>query len=127
MKLMSPLKNGRRDLRERANNCRRMRNLKGRNIGALVDGGRVTVVSGESKKSRVAPLRNVSHRGVKILINVEPVAQKRGKGKKLGTEERSRRLGGGMSTRHRGRSVFNRIHNICYFIFVMLAGRELQC
>ena len=116
LKLVSLLKNGRRDLRERANNCQIMRNLKGRNIRALVDGKRVTVVSGESKKSRVAPLRNVSRRGVTILINVEPVARKRGKDKNLGTGERSCHWGGGRSIRRRGRRFFDRIHNICFFI-----------
>ena len=59
--------------------------MEGRDIGALVDGERVTVVSGESKKSRLAPLHNVSRRGVKIPIDVEPVARKRGKDKNLGT------------------------------------------
>ncbi len=57
---------GRRDLGEWANNCRRMRVLKGRNIGALVDGKRVTVVSGKSEKSRVVPLGKVSRQRVKI-------------------------------------------------------------
>ncbi len=47
-----------------------MRNLEGRNIGAVVDGERVTVVSGESEKSRVVPLGNVSRRRVKIPIDI---------------------------------------------------------
>ena len=44
LKLVSPLKNVRRDLGERVNNCRKMRLLKGRDIGALVDGKRVAIV-----------------------------------------------------------------------------------
>ena len=96
---MPPSKDGRRDLGERANNCRRMRNLKGRDIGALVYGERVTVVSGKSEKSRVVPLGNVSCRRVKIPIHVKLVAQKRGKDKNLGTGERRRRRGGGRSVR----------------------------
>ena len=137
LKLVSPLKNGRRDLGERANNCRRMRLLKGRNIGALVDGERVAVVSGESEKSCVVPLLDVSRRGVKILIDIVPVARKGGKDKNLGTGERSYHRGGGRSTRCRGggregcqsrQSVFNRIHHICSFFLnvVTLAGRESQ-
>ena len=121
LKLVSPLKNGRRDLRERANNCRRMKLLKGRSIGALVDDERVAVVSGESDKSRVAPLRDVSRRGVKIPIGIVPVARKGGKDKTLGTRERRRRRGGGRSVRRRSggreerwrrRKIFSRIHNI---------------
>ena len=95
LKLVSLLKNGRRDLRERANNCQIMRNLKGRNIRALVDGKRVTVVSGESKKSRVVPLRYVSRRGVKIPIDIEPVAWKRGKDKILRPEREAAAGAGG--------------------------------
>jgi len=62
-----------------------MRNLVGRNIGAVVDGERVTVVSGESEKSRVVPLGNVSRRRVIIPIDVVHVARKGGKDKNLGT------------------------------------------
>ena len=62
-----------------------MRNLEGRNIGAVVDGERVTVVSGESEKSRVVPLGNVSRRRVIIPIDVVHVARKGGKDKNLGT------------------------------------------
>ncbi len=56
MKFTSPSKDRRRDLGKWTNNRRRMSNLEGRNIGAVVDGERVTVVSGESEKSRVVPL-----------------------------------------------------------------------
>jgi len=85
LKLVSPLKNVRRDLGERVNNCRKMRLLKGRDIGALVDGKRVAIVSGESEKSRVVPLLDVIRRGVKILIDIVPGARKGGKDKNLGT------------------------------------------
>jgi hypothetical protein len=85
LKLVSPLKNGRRYLGERANNRRRMRDLKDREIGALVDGKRVAVVSGESEKSRVVPHHDVSRRGVKILIDVIPGARKGREDKNLGT------------------------------------------
>jgi hypothetical protein len=102
LKLVSPLKNGRRDLGERANNRRRMRHLKGRDIGAMVDGERVAVVSGESEKSRVVPLRDISLGGVKIPIDFKPDARKGGKDKNLGTDERRRRRGGERSTRRRG-------------------------
>jgi len=127
LKLVSPLKNGRRDLGERTNNCRRMRILKGRDIGALVDGKRVAVVSGKSGKSRIVPLRDVSCRGVKYQSTLYLLPGREGKDKNLGTGERSRRRGGGRSTCRRGggregrqsrRSVFNRIHNICIFIFI---------
>ncbi len=79
-----------------------MRDLKGRDIRALVDGKRVTVVSGISKKSRVVPLGNVSRRRVKISIDVELVARKRGKNKNLGAGERRCRRGGGRNVCRRG-------------------------
>ena len=75
MKFLSPSKEGRRDLGKWTNNCRRMGNLEGGNIGAVVDGERVTVVSGESEKSRVVPLGNVSRRRVIIPIDVVLVAR----------------------------------------------------
>jgi hypothetical protein len=100
-----------------------MRNLKGRNIGALVDGKRVTIVSGKSEKSHVVPLGNVSRRRVKIPIDVEPVARKRGKDKNLGTGERRRRRGGGREERRRRQNIFNRI----LFFVLTSAGRESQC
>jgi hypothetical protein len=114
-----------------------MRDLKGRDIGALVYGERVTVVSGESEKSRVVPVRNVSRWRVIIPIHVELVAQKRGKDKNLGTGERRRRRGGGGSVHRRGggreepwrrRKIFNRIHNIYIYIYICVtsAGRESQ-
>ncbi len=59
--------------------------MKGCDIRALVDGERVSVVSGKSEKSRVVSLGNVSRRRVKILIDAELVARKRGKDKNLGT------------------------------------------
>ena len=109
LKLVSPLKNGRRDLGERVNNCRRMKLLKGRNIGAWVDDERVAIVSGERDKSRVNPLRDVSRRGVKIPIGVVPAVRKGGKDKNLGTGERRRCRGGGRSVRRW--KIFSRIHN----------------
>ena len=102
------------------NNRRRMRDLKGRNIGALVDGERVTVVGGESEKSRIVPLGNVSRRRVKIPIDIVLVARKGGENKNLGTGERRRHRGGGRSIRRRGggreecprrRKISKRIHN----------------
>jgi hypothetical protein len=134
LKLVSPLKNGRRDLGERANNRRRMRHLKGRDIGAMVDGERVAVVSGESEKSRVVPLRDISLGGVKIPIDFIPDAQKGGKDENRRTDERRRRRGGGRSGRRRGGGkedrkwrldIFRRIH-IFFFFDVTLAGRESQ-
>jgi hypothetical protein len=64
-----------------------VRSLKDSEIGTLVDGERMAVVSGESKKSRIVPRRDVSHRGVKIPINVVLVARKGEKDKNLGTGE----------------------------------------
>jgi hypothetical protein len=131
LKLVSPLKNGRRDLGEKANNRRRMRHLKGRDIGAMVDGERVAVVSGEREKSRVVPLRDINLGGVKIPIDFIPDARKGRKDENLGTDERRRRRGGGRSNRRgreerrRRRKILRRIHNI-FFFFVMLAGRETQ-
>ena len=75
--------------------------MEGRNIGAVEDGERLTVVSGESEKSRVVALRNVSRRRVIIPIDVVLVSRKGGKDKNLGTGERSRRRGGGKSDRRR--------------------------
>jgi len=93
-----------------------MKNLEGRNIGAVVDGERVTAVSGESEKSRVVPLRNISRRRVIIPIDVVLVAWKGGKDKNVGTGERSRRRGrsdrhrsGGREERRRRQKIFNRI------------------
>jgi hypothetical protein len=136
LKLVSPLKNGRRDLRERANNRRRMRHLKGLDIGAMVDGERVAVVSGESEKSRIVPLRDINLGGVKIPIDFILDAREGGKDKNLGTDERRRRRGGGRSNRRRReerrrrRKILRRIHNILlllFFFFVLtLAGRETQ-
>jgi len=119
LKLVSSLKKGRRDLGKRANDRRRVRSLKGRDIGTLVDGERVAVVSGESEKSRVVPLCDISRRGVKIPIGFMLVARKGGKDKNLGTGEKSCRRGRGGSVRHRGggregRLVnINRIHIFC--------------
>ena len=112
--------------------------MEGRNIGAVVDGKRVTVVSGESEKSRVVPLGNVSRRRLKILIDIILVAWKRGENKNLGTGERCRRRGGGRSIFRRGggreecprrRKISKRIQNNIFFVFVdaMLGGRESQC
>jgi len=124
LKLPSPSKDGRRDLGEWANNRRRMRNLEGRNIGAVVDGERVTVVSSESEKSRVVPLGNVSRRRVKIPIDIVLVARKGGENKNLGTGERRRRRGGVRSSCRRGggreecprrREISKRIHNNIFF------------
>ena len=53
--------------------------MKDSKIGTLVDGERMTVVSGEGKKSRVVPHRYVSRRRVKIPIDVVLVARKGGK------------------------------------------------
>ncbi len=106
--------------------------MKGRDIRALVDGERVTVVSGKSEKSRVVPLGNVSRQRVKIPIDIKVVGRKRGKDKNLGTGERRRRRGGGRNVRCRGggreerrrrRKIFNRIH----FFVETSAGRESQC
>jgi hypothetical protein len=136
LKFLSPSKEGRRDLGKWTNNCRRMGNLEGGNIGAVVDGKRVTVVSGESEKSRVVPFRNVSRRRVIIPIDVVLVARKGGEYKNLGTGERSRRRGGGRSDRRRSggreerrrrRKIFNRIHNNIFFFFLLtLARRKSQ-
>ncbi len=100
--------------------------MKDSEIGTLVDGERMAVVSGERKKSRVVPRRDISRRGVKIPIDVVLVARKEGKDKNLGTGERSRRRDGGRSDRRRSggreerrrrRKIFSRIHNIFFFDF----------
>ncbi len=105
--------------------------MKGHKIGALVDGERVTVVGGESEKSSVVPLGNVSCWRVKIPINIVLVARKGGENKNLGTRERRRRRGGGRSILRRGggreecprrRKISKRIHNI-FFVVATLAGR----
>ncbi len=111
-----------------------MRNLEGRNIGAVEDGERLTVVSGESEKSRVVALQNVSRRRVIIPIDVVFVSRKGGKDKHLGTGERNRRRGGGRSDRHRsggggktaGGGGRSSIGSIIVFFFKTSAGRELQ-
>ncbi len=115
------------------NNRRRMRDLKGHNIRALVDGERVTVVSGESEKSRIAPLRNVSRRRVKIPIDVVLVARKGGENKNLGTGERRRRRGGGRSIHRRGgereerpRRRPKRIHNNIVCVWVCFFCRDVS-
>ena len=123
LKLVSPLKNGRRDLGERANNRRRMRHLKGLDIGAVVDGERVAVVSGESEKSRIVPRRDINLGRVKIPIDFILDARKGGKDENLGTDERRHRRGGGRSNRRRReerrrrRKILRRIHNILFFFF----------
>ena len=89
MKLVTSLKKGRRDLGKGANEHQRVKSLKGRDIGTVADGKRVAVVSGDSEKSRVVPLCDISRR-VKIPIDVVLVAQKGGQDKDLGTGERSR-------------------------------------
>ena len=85
MKLVTSLKNRRRDLGKGANNCRRVRSLKGRNIRTVVDGERVAIVSDESEKSRVVPFCDITRQGVKIPIDVVPVARKGRQEKDLGT------------------------------------------
>ncbi len=62
---MTSLKNRRRDLGKGANNCRRVRSLKGRDIRTVVDGERVAIVSDESEKSRVVPFCDITRQGVK--------------------------------------------------------------
>ena len=120
LKLTSPINDGRRDFGERANNRRRVRSLKGRKIGTMMDGKGVGVMSGEGKKSRVIPHRDIRRRGVEVPINALLVAWKGGKNKNLGTGERRRRRGGGRSIRCRGegrekhrrrQKIFKRIHN----------------
>jgi hypothetical protein len=127
-KLVSPLKNGRRDLGERTNNRRRMRHLKGRDIEAMVEGERMAVVSGESEKSRVVPLRDISLGGVKLPIDFIPDARKGGKDENRGTDKRrhrrggvgSNRRGGGVGKgRRRRRKILRRIHNILFFFFFL--------
>jgi hypothetical protein len=101
--------------------------LKSHDIGTVVDGERVAVVSGKNEKSRVVPLCDISRRGVKIPINIVLVARKGGKDKNLGTGERRRRRGRGRSVRRMGGGreglLVNRIQ---FFFAVSLAGREPQ-
>jgi len=91
----------------------------------VVDGERVAVVSGESEKSRIVPLGNVSCWRVKILIDIVLVARKGGENKNLGSAERHCRRGGGRSICRRGggreeclrrRKISKRIHNK-FFVF----------
>ena len=53
--------------------------MKDSEIGTLVDGKRMTVVSGESKKSCIVPHPDINRRRVKIPIDVVLVARKGGK------------------------------------------------
>jgi len=55
LKLVTSLKNGRRDLGKGVTDRRRVRSLEGHDIGTVVDGKRVDVVCGESEKSCVVP------------------------------------------------------------------------
>ena len=123
------MKKGRNDFGKGANDHRRVRSLKGRDIGTVVDDERVAIVSGESEKSRVVPLCDISRRGVKIPINIVLVARKGGKDKNLGTSKRSHRRGRGRSVRRIGGGregvLVNRIHYV--FFAMSLAGREPQC
>ena len=102
-----------------------MRNLKGGEIWAMVDGQGVGVMSSEGEKGRVIPLRDISLGGVKIPIDFILVARERGKDKNSWTGERRRRRGGGRSGRRRGGGreerrrrwkIFRRIHNIVFFV-----------
>ncbi len=147
LKLASSLKNGRRDFKERANNCRRMRSSKGHEIGTLENGDRVAVVSGESEKSRVAPLhdksrvaplRDISRRGVKIQMDIVLVALRGERIKLLGPErEAAAGVGGGASAAGaregkgagagKGSSIGSIIYNFVVVVVVTLAGRESQC
>ena len=120
LKRTSPLNDGRRDFGERVNNRHRVRSLKGREIGAMMDGEGVGVMSSKGKKSRVIPHRDIHRRGVEVPIDVVLVARKGGKNKNLWTGERHCRRGGGRSIRRRGggreerrrrRNILKRIHN----------------
>ena len=104
--------------------------MKGRDIGAMVDGERVAVVSGEREKSRVVPLRDINLGGVKIPIDFIPDARKGRKDENLGTDERRRRRGGGRSNRRgreerrRRRKILRRIHYILFFFFFCVVSGE---
>jgi hypothetical protein len=118
LKLVSPLKNGRRDLGERTNNRRRMRHLKGRDIGAMVEGERMVVVSGGSEKSRVVPLRDISLGGVNKPIDFIPDARKGGKDENRGTDKRRE----GKDTGGGGKSSEGSI--ISFFFFFDVSGER---
>ena len=74
-----------------------MRNLKGGEIWAMVDGQGVGVMSRKGEKGRVIPLRDTSLGGVKIPIDFVLVAREQGKDKNSWTGERRHRRGGGGS------------------------------
>jgi hypothetical protein len=87
LKLSSPYDEGSWNLGERANKCRRVRDLKFRKIWAMVDGQGVGVMSREGEKGCVVPYRDVSVGGVKIPIDVVLVAREGGKDKNSWTGE----------------------------------------
>ena len=95
LKLSSPYDEGSWNLGERANKCRRVRDLKFRKIWAMVDGQGVGVMSREGEKGCVIPYRDVSVGGVKIPIDVVLVSREGGKDKNCWTGERRPRRGGG--------------------------------
>ena len=110
LKLTSLFNDGRRDFRERANNFRLIRSLKGRKIATMMDDKEVGIMSSEGKKSSIIPHCDIRRRGEEVPIDVVLVAWKGGKNKNLGTGERRRSRGGGREECRRRRKIFNRIH-----------------
>ncbi len=102
--------------------------MEGCQIRALEDGQGIGIVSSEGEKGRVIPFRDISVGGLIISVNFIPVLRERGKDKNTWTGERRHRRGGGGSSRRRGGerkvSLFNRIHNIFFFV-VTLAGERI--
>ncbi len=74
-------------------------------------------MSGKGDESPVVPPSDISHRGIKIPINLVSISLKRGKDKNLGTGGRSRRRGGGRKGRRPRQRVFDRIQICCCLIF----------
>ena len=123
LKFASPFDDGSRHFGERANICRWIGGLKGRQIRTRVDSQGIGIASSEGENGRVIPFRDIGVGGVKIPVDFILVAREWGKNKNSWTGERRRRRGGGRSGRRRGggrdrrrRKIFRRIHNMVFFL-----------
>ncbi len=80
----APFDDGSRHFGERANICRWIGGLKGRQIWTRVDSQGIGIASSEGEKGRVIPFRDIGVGGVKIPVDFILVAREWGKDKILG-------------------------------------------
>ena len=83
LKFASPFDDGNRHFGERANICRWIGGLKGRQIRTLVDSQGIGIASSEGEIGRVIPFRDISIGGVKNTCRLHTCCPGEGKGQKF--------------------------------------------